>query len=235
MQTSRYSSAWILALAVMLVSPLIASAACDQAEQDRGLKLVFEAADHLCGSISAESSVRTSEIGGKLEAEVPKLVADFVSVGGEIEAKAKDTSTKGVLQKDLAQAMKNSADCKLRVLESLRVTMIPPCQTTTASGEKPVPAIDLDAILRNTDWNAATGENAKRKAWDEIPWTFHPNQTVNAADRWVGSWKRLTDDTIRVHLVAGTAQDEFDVRFETPTSFVAYKPDDPEYRRGERR
>jgi hypothetical protein len=104
-------------LTVFVGSP--AAAADDLQQQTEALKLIRDTAADICNSIPLEGSSRTVELSGDAKAKLNGTLAKIADLGIEGAAKYKNEQFKGVLQTELATAIKSNADCKLQVLKML--------------------------------------------------------------------------------------------------------------------
>jgi hypothetical protein len=67
-----------------------------------------------------EGSGSNLELSGAAKAELDSLLKRIASLGIQGSAKYQQSQFQGLLQKDLATALKNSTDCKLKVFDALK-------------------------------------------------------------------------------------------------------------------
>ncbi len=79
--------------------------------------------------------------------------------------------------------------------------------------------------VNHTKWLVEYAENGRNGDYHAVPWLFLPNGTVRAGTLWQGTWQVQSPDTIRVVLRMNDsgAMDQFDVTFNSPFEFTAYK------------
>ena len=106
--------------------PVVADERSDGLDlQLRGLAAIQAAARDFCAEISTEGGASSRELSGAVKAKLNGLVGKVVDLGLEGGAKYKEDSYKNVLQKDLAEVLKKSVDCRLEVLKLLQDKLIP--------------------------------------------------------------------------------------------------------------
>ena len=87
---------------------------------EKALDLIGDFAEEICQRVPLESS--NNEF--SLTVRLPKLLDKLTSFGINIESIYKIESSKGVLQKDLTEAIRDSNNCRLKVLEILEGPLI---------------------------------------------------------------------------------------------------------------
>jgi hypothetical protein len=116
--TIKSATLWLFGLtATLLASP--AFAADDLQQQTEALKLIRETAADICNTIPLEGGNRTVELTGDAKAKLSGTLSKIADLGIEGAAKYKNEQFKGVLQTELATAIKSNADCKIQVLKML--------------------------------------------------------------------------------------------------------------------
>jgi hypothetical protein len=91
-----------------------------QDTQGEALKEITETANEICQSPPMEQSSSTIAVQGDLNAKVSKLVSKLLKLGISGAVQYKSNQSRGVLQKDLAEAIKNGNNCRLQVLDALK-------------------------------------------------------------------------------------------------------------------
>ena len=114
----------IIAVVCFLTILTQTSLATPLEEQEAALNLIADFAERICYSISPEGQGSNLELSGKAKAELNGILKKLVNLGVEGAAKYQDTQYKGLLQKDLANAMRDSANCKLEVFRELKEKLI---------------------------------------------------------------------------------------------------------------
>ena len=108
-----------IALAVALSFSLPANSVAAQsslAEQEQALKMIADFADRICKDIPLTGG--GLELTGKAKAELRGIFRKIAELG--LEGAAKYQNYEGVIQKDLAKALKDSSTCKLEVFRELK-------------------------------------------------------------------------------------------------------------------
>ncbi len=85
----------------------------------KGLALIRETADTLCGSLAKSGNSLTGTLKGDIDTNLAKLFKRLVEAKISISANATATKYSGVLQTDLAEDRKDNRNCNTHVLEIL--------------------------------------------------------------------------------------------------------------------
>ena len=104
--------------------------------QMKALTSILDAADRLCASPPIESHDQHVELTGDAKAKLDGIVAKVADLGISGAAKYQSDKSKGVLREKLAEALKNSNDCKLTVLVTLK-SLIPGLNSEPGPGSPP--------------------------------------------------------------------------------------------------
>jgi YARHG domain len=89
------------------------------------IEQIPDTADRICYVVSQNSAATNKQLSGDVKAQVNGLVSKFVDVGGAVNGNVASNATEGVLQPDLAAAIRDSANCKLEVLKILVSKLLP--------------------------------------------------------------------------------------------------------------
>lgn len=92
--------------------------------QTQALAAITTAAEKMCTTPPLEQSSHKVELSGDAKATLAGVLAKVTDIGIQGAAKYTGGESKGILQDQLADAIKKGDDCKLEVLKTLR-TMIP--------------------------------------------------------------------------------------------------------------
>lgn len=130
----------------------------------------------------------------------------------------------------------------LPILPALKTWLTGCALGVTLLGGLPLTALAQDATMLNepetiasashtriyvnhTQWLVEYAENGRNGDYHPVPWLFLPNGTVRAGKLWQGTWQVKSPDTIRVilHMNDSGAMEQFDVKFNSPFEFTAYK------------
>lgn len=93
--------------------------------QREALRVIRETAADICTGVPLSGSSNQLELSGAAKAKLAGLVAKVADLGVEGAAKYKSSEYSGVLQEQLATAIKSSNDCKLTVFTTLVDKMLP--------------------------------------------------------------------------------------------------------------
>jgi hypothetical protein len=132
-----WRSSYVLAAAV-LVSPL---AAQTLQQQTAALKVIRDTAADICQTAPIEQTHQSVELSGNAKAKLSGAISKVVNLGISGAAKYKGGQSKGVLQKDLASAIKDGNNCKIDVFKALAPRMIPSLGAGRSTATQPATAI----------------------------------------------------------------------------------------------
>jgi hypothetical protein len=138
-----------VAAALTAANLVVASAATadDLETQAKALKIISETATDICNTILQEGSSQSAELSGAVQAKLAGAISKIANLGIEGSGKYNTTEFKGVMQHDLAEAIKSNAECKLNVLKVLQEKMLEHKQSQSTT----VPA-DFLKELRIEKW-----------------------------------------------------------------------------------
>lgn len=108
----------------------------DQAES---LKTILDFADHLCQTVPLTTSSDRVELSGSAQAELAGLIKRLTNLGVAGAAKYERATTRNVLQKDLAEVLRDSRNCRLQVWNDLKVRML----GLTSGPQQPRPPAEI--------------------------------------------------------------------------------------------
>src|SRR5437016_4979253 len=83
--------------------------------QEEVLKAIADFADRICKDIPLTGKEESLELSAKGKADLSALLKKIADLGIQGGAKYQRAEYQGLLSKDLAVALKNSTDCKLKV------------------------------------------------------------------------------------------------------------------------
>jgi hypothetical protein len=111
-----------MGFALFLMQPLGAQ---DIEAQTKALKAISAFAAETCGNpLALEGHATDLELSGDVKAQLQGLVARVADLGVTGAGKYKSNDFKNVLHEQLADALKDSATCKLKVFEVLQDKMV---------------------------------------------------------------------------------------------------------------
>ena len=88
--------------------------------QQQALDMIAVFAEKLCKDIPLTGGGRSLELSGKAKAELSGIIKKIANLGVEGAAKYQTSEYRGLLQKDLAKAIKESTNCRLEVWKDLK-------------------------------------------------------------------------------------------------------------------
>lgn len=81
-----------------------------------------------------------------------------------------------------------------------------------------------ELYVDNSDWKVEEAENGRNEDYHSVLWSFLPDGKVYAGDLWRGVWFKKSGNTIKLVIVHKNSRiDIFEVKFENPSEFIAYK------------
>lgn len=96
----------------------------DLATQREALREIREAAADLCVSVPLETASETMNVSGEVNAKLVGLAKRVADLGIEGAAEYTSTASAGLLQNDLADAVRETNNCKLEVFRVLEQKML---------------------------------------------------------------------------------------------------------------
>jgi hypothetical protein len=141
-----------IASAAFMLSSHPQGARAQDARTEQAVKLIIETADKICQSVPLEQSSNGWQLSGDAKAKVGGLIGKFTDLGIAGAGKYDTGSSRGVLQKDLADSIKNGNDCRLHVFNVLSQHLLGPAPIAEplppAPAPKPSGAVFI--VTRNT-------------------------------------------------------------------------------------
>jgi hypothetical protein len=90
--------------------------------QKKALDSIAEFAERMCTSIPFKGDSTTVELSGQAKAELSRLLKKIADAGLGGAVKYQSSEYEGVLQKDLASAIKSSQDCRISIFKELNIS-----------------------------------------------------------------------------------------------------------------
>lgn len=145
--STRVLSIISVLLYAALLRPISLEAQPDLGTQTKALDMIADFADRLCNSVPTEGTSQNLELSGQAKAELTGVLKAVSDLGIEGAAKYQKSTYQGVLQRDLASLLKNSANCRLEVWKDLKDRLLP---STSGSSRAPS-GDDTPTRSRQTD------------------------------------------------------------------------------------
>jgi hypothetical protein len=131
----------VCALSVMafnLPSPAVAQ---DEEARSQALKEITQTAKDICEAPPMGQSSSSVAVQGSANAQVSQLVRKLANLGISGAPQYQSTQSMGVLQKDLAETIKSSNDCRLQVFKTLQAKLLPDASSSLAFPESVTEAV----------------------------------------------------------------------------------------------
>jgi hypothetical protein len=133
----------VYAAIAMFLSILTQAYGDDLDTQQKALNYIADYADRTCSKIPLEGSSKDVRLSAEGRADLNEFLKKFADIGGGASIVSRDIEYQGVLQKQLADSIKDSSNCKLNVLKILREKMLP-SPKSDLSKSKPDFAVRVD-------------------------------------------------------------------------------------------
>lgn len=137
----------IVVLCLLLPGPAIAD---EFASQREALQIIKDTAKTTCDEVGQSGSETQSSIAGKLGAQLPGLSKKLLDLGVAGAARLQTENYQGVVREQLAEAMKQSSECRLEVLKTLvGIVLLPPpaAQQHATQGPLTIQLIQCESAL----------------------------------------------------------------------------------------
>ena len=104
--------------ALLILTSLAFGQSVDKSAE--ALKVIGDFADRLCQTVPLETQTETLQLSGDAKAELEGIIKKLASLGISGAAKYESSSSKNVLQKDLAEVLKDARNCRLQIWNDLK-------------------------------------------------------------------------------------------------------------------
>lgn len=98
--------------------------AADMQQKREALQEIAGFADRICGKIPSEGSEKKDELSGSVRADLLGVIRRLANIGFEGAVKHQRSQYQGVLQGNLAQALKDERDCRRIVFQELKKDLL---------------------------------------------------------------------------------------------------------------
>jgi hypothetical protein len=160
---SARTFAMLSVIGANLGASALANAQTVDAQQKAVIELIISTAHSICYDVSPESQTKAEGIKGDVKAQLTGLAAKVVDIGLTGAGDITDSETEGVLQADLAAALKDSAACKIHVLDTLASKLLSPQAATPSTTTPPTngaPRTDASAPVVPTGTPSPSADGA---------------------------------------------------------------------------
>jgi hypothetical protein len=120
-------------------------------KEKEALDLIRSTAEDMCEKVPTEQKSSGSDLSGQGKAQLGGLAGKIADLGVSGSGQKWTNESAGILQKDLAAAINNRNDCKIKVLEILSKALLPENTTaaapdTSASSGSPPPSSGIGQL-----------------------------------------------------------------------------------------
>lgn len=126
---------WLYFLFGVLCLLVSARASIANANTEEALALITDTAQKICNDVPTAGERQSVEVNGNVKAELAGLLKKLGNVGVSGTGGYSSDEYAGLLQKDLAAALKDNSDCKLTVLKLLLDRVLPQTEATTRQAQ----------------------------------------------------------------------------------------------------
>jgi len=161
--SSARTFAKLSVIGVSLGASALASAQTLDDQQKAVIELIVSTANSICYNVSPESQTKTEGLKGDIKGQLSGLASKIVDIGLTGAGDITDSETQGVLQADLASALKDSAACKIHVLDTLASKLLSPqaaAPPTTTPPTNGAPRIETIAPVVPTGTPSQSADSA---------------------------------------------------------------------------
>ena len=144
---------WI-AVIIFICLPSLANTATSLDRQKQALDIIADFADRFCKDIPLEGSGDNVELSGNAKTELSGVVKKLAKLGISGAGKYQNSDYQGLLQKDIIEGLKSNVDCRLKIWEDLKSTLltveleVPPNKPVVKLSVKEQ---DKKIVLKNTN------------------------------------------------------------------------------------
>ena len=204
----RATLAILIALAPLSKRPAYA----EEADIEKiKLDLITETADKICNAVSIDGSTTSKEVKGEINAQLSGLASKLASAGVSGTGSLNTETYHNVLQKDLAEVLKDNSSCKLKVFDALQSKLL------SANDLRKVPAQDAQILLGTWAGSYQCGTSAGTLHWN-IEADAGQITITEQNSRKIGPWLRHGGTTYtatwippRLHLLSTTGLDHYSI------------------------
>ncbi len=147
---------WTFRVIAVAICCLLAATASVGAQtidtQKQAVDLITQTADKICSSIGTSGQTTSSQFQGDVKAQLTGLAAKLADLGLSGSGAIKTEQYQGVLQSDLANSLRDNAQCKLAVFNSMYSALIRPpaiCRDPTNGVERYTREFD---VTKDSGW-----------------------------------------------------------------------------------
>jgi len=132
-------NAAIVLFRVVAFSPAFSVYAAAPLDAQQAMDLITNTADRICNVVSTKGDAESSEAKGEVKAALSGLAAKLADVGVSSSGSINSDQYQNVLRQDLASTLKNNAECKLKVFDTLQAKLLSSDPARTSAGVEAKP------------------------------------------------------------------------------------------------
>jgi hypothetical protein len=117
------------------------------------LSAITDTADKICGIVATSGSLTNVKVQGDVRAELNGLAKRLADLGISGNAQYSSSTYEGLVQQDLATALKDVRDCKLKVFNTLQEKLIVRKREGGGGVFLPAPILTAHLLPPNPTWN----------------------------------------------------------------------------------
>ncbi len=121
-QLFKYVFLFLIVMASFLTCSTNADTALDR--QKEALDMIADFADRFCKDIPLVGQGDSRELSGQAKAELSGIVKKLADLGLEGAGKYQQSEYQGLLQRDFIEGLKSSVDCRLKIWNDLKSTLM---------------------------------------------------------------------------------------------------------------
>lgn len=221
-----------------LVAAIAATAAPAQnlEKQRQALALIYDAADRICHTVSANGSSSSTQVQGQVNAQVSGLARKLANIGVGAGVDRSSSSWNGVSARDLPTAMRDSNDCRLQVFNSLKGTLLstpaPAPRRQALSAQRTAPAPKPKTITRTVKVPSYEFDALKVQLSTGIVWFSDKISDDTCFSRLVAAYMSSGNNDLKAfkHTLDFTTKErEVTIRCYTGLATVATLSEDPSF------
>jgi hypothetical protein len=142
------------------------------ARADPALDQITQTATQICGTVAQAGNSTSVEVKGGVNAKLSALLKHFADLGVEGTGTIAEESYVGVLQEQLADALKDERNCKEHVFDVLQQKLIPEVHKATIRGLKALYAEGEAVFERGMSLSVSANPDSDKQFFDNIAqWT----------------------------------------------------------------
>ena len=192
------SRVYSLIMAGLLSFPGITLAEDIAVQQRAALKEIRETAADICYTVQQKGGRDATELAGEIEAKVNGLAAKVATIGVKGSGKVTKETYEGLVQDQIASALKESATCRREVFNKLVERMIPfPPSAKAPAATPPRPPVASSTVTSPTLHRSASAAPTAQAAAQVVRRQTYPALCQDdRGSNWVYSRSQCNNDPL---------------------------------------